>query len=77
MYHASFLPAYFPIGKFFVFVLVPQEKNFGLMLVMPKYTILEIANDLKIVIFPSSDNCFMRQSFITEMFFTVTNFLIF
>ena len=33
MYHALCLPAYFPIGRFFVFVLVPQEKNLELMLV--------------------------------------------
>ena len=30
-----------------------------------KYTFLETASDLKIIILPSSDNCLMRQSFIT------------
>ena len=63
-----FLPAHFSRGRFSVFVLVPQEHNFELMLVILKYIILEIARDLKIVFFPSSDNCHMRQRFITLCF---------
>ena len=48
------------IGRFSVSVLVSQHKN--LELSNAKYNICERASDLKIVIFPSSDKCLMRQS---------------
>ena len=62
----------FPDRKVFCIYFSSLRKEFGINVSNAKYTILEKASDLKIVIFPSSDKCLMRQSFITlEMLFIV------
>ena len=64
MYHALLLPTYFAIGFFFCISFSSSRTEFGINVSNAKYTILEIESDLKSVIFPSSDKCLMRQSFI-------------
>ena len=59
----------FPHRKVFCICFSSSRKEFGINVRNAKYTILEIASDLKIVVFTSSDKCLTRQSFITlEMF---------
>ena len=54
----------FPHRKVFCICSSSSRKEFGINVSNANYTILEIASDLKIVIFPSNDKCLMRQSFI-------------
>ena len=55
----------FPYMKVFCVCFSSSKTESGINVSNAKYTILEVASDLKIAIFPSSNKCLMRQSFIT------------
>ena len=69
MYHTLFLPAYLPIRRFFCIYFSSSRTEFWINVSNFKYTIVEIADDMKIVIFSFSYKCFMCQSFITIIFY--------
>ena len=63
----------FPHRKTFGIYFSSSRTEFGIIISNAKYTILKITSDLKIVFFPSSDKCLMRQSFITlQIFFSMS-----